>query len=90
MDEMLFELMEQKSWTYLLKCLTKYADQNRHGYWTDGEEILCKTEEAAEHLADFLEDLGFEYVKTGYYDPEEDQRNNEVDERTGWYYISVD
>ena len=90
MDEMLFELMEQKSWTYLLKCLTQYADRNRHGYWTDGEEILCKTEEAAEHLADFLEDLGFDSVRTGYYDPEEDQRNNEVNDHTGWYYVTVD
>ena len=90
MDEMLFRLMEQKTWTYILKCLDKYTDQNRHGYWTDGEEILCKTEEAAEYLADFLEDIGFDYVHTGYYDPEEDKRNNEVDDHTGWYYVTVD
>ena len=53
----------------------------------DDGEILCKTEQQAEGVADFLEDLGFQNVTTGYYDPEEDKRNNEVDDRTGWYYI---
>lgn len=54
--------------------------------YEDGE-ILCRTEQQAEGVADFLEDLGFQIIKTGYYDPEEDKRNNEVDERTGWHYI---
>ena len=90
MDEVLFPFMQQKAWAFILRILEKYACYNRHGYWTDGEEILCKTEEAAEHLADFLEDLGFDYVRIGYYDPEEDQRNNEVNNHTGWYYVSVD
>ncbi len=90
MDETLFELMEQKSWTYLVRCLEKYADRNRHGYWTDGMEILCKTEEAAEHLANFLEDIGFDYVNTGYYDPKEDEADGKVDARTGQWYVSID
>ena len=89
-NEQLFEEMEKKSWTYLVMCLQKYSEHNRHGYWTDGEEILCKTAEAAEHLADFLEDIGFDCVHTGYYDPEEDRRNNEIDDHTGWYYVNID
>lgn len=90
MDRDLFELMEAKTWTYLLECLQKYAGQNRHGYWTDGTEILCKTEAQAEHLANFLEDIGFDYVNTGYYDPVEDAKSGETDKYTGFYYVSVD
>ena len=90
MNEQLFEQMEMHTWTYLVMCLQKNSVQNRHGYWTDGEEILCKTEEAAENLANFLEDIGFDTVHTGYYDPEEDRRNNEVNDHTGWYYVCID
>lgn len=58
--------------------------------WTDGIEILCNSENRAECIADFLEALGVEYVRTGFYDPEEDRRNHEVDHRTGWYYVDWD
>lgn len=58
--------------------------------WTDGSEILCNTENRAEVVADFLEALGFEEVRTGYYDPEEDKRNHEVDHHTGWWYVDFD
>ncbi len=60
----------------------------KHGIHFAGDELLCKTETQAEGIADFLEDLGFEDVRTGYYDPEEDKRNGEVDQYTGWYYIN--
>ena len=33
--------------------------------------------------------MGFGEVNTGYYDPEEDKRNNEVDKFTGWYYVTA-
>lgn len=56
----------------------------------EGTEILCDTESRAEAIADFLEALGFSYVRTGYYDPEEDERNGEVDSYTGWYYVDFD
>ena len=81
------EIMDQNIWTYILKSLQD-NENNKHGFWTDGEEILCKTEEQAEAVADFLEDLGFEYLTTGYYDPEEDKREGCVDEHTGYWYIN--
>lgn len=28
-------------------------------------------------------------INTGYYDPEEDERNHEVDRHTGWWYINM-
>lgn len=70
--------------------LARINGKNTHGIWTDGEDFLCKTEQQADTIADFLEAVGFEYVRTGYYDPEEDKRNNEVDERTGYWYVSID
>ena len=29
-------------------------------------------------------------ISTGYYDPKEDVRNGEVDERTGFYYVKFE
>ena len=77
-------------WESLARGLMDNAEHNKHGFWSDGNDILCKTEGQAEALADFLEDVGFDYVKTGYYDPEEDKRNNEVDKYTGYWYVDVD
>lgn len=62
--------------------------------WSDGNEILCKTESAANAIADMLQTryrvCGKEVsVNTGYYDPEEDKRNGEDDWCTGWWYVSV-
>ena len=53
-------------------------------------ELLCKTETQAEGIADFLEDLGFKNIRTGYYDPKEDEQNGETDEYTGLYYVCWD
>lgn len=63
--------------------------------WSSGCEILCKTEDGADALADMFETLyaaqGEEVlVNTGYYDPEEDARNNELDSFTGWWYVNID
>ena len=63
--------------------------------WSDGEEILVKTESAADTIADLIEALyraqgeGI-LVNTGSYDPEEDKRNNEEDRYTGWWYVNID
>lgn len=62
--------------------------------WSAGDEILCKTESAANTIADMLELLyrsqGEDiYVNTGYYDPVEDERNGEVDKFTGWWYVCI-
>lgn len=56
----------------------------------DGDEILCENEQIAENLADLFDAMyGESTVNTGYYDPEEDERNGETDERTGYWYVSV-
>ena len=57
--------------------------------WAVEDEILCNNEDVVEIIADFLEHMGFGEVNTGYYDPEEDKRNNEVDKFTGWYYVTA-
>lgn len=90
MSEELFSAVEPKTWSFLLYSLKKNEAEARHGFWTDGENILCKTEEQANALANFLEDIGFGVVQTGYYDPEEDKKNGEVDENTGCWYVSID
>ena len=75
------------------EALPDYSEGN---IWCDGgTEILCKTESAAQAVADLLELLyrkdGEEVlINTGYYDPEEDKRNGEEDRYTGWYYVNVD
>lgn len=64
--------------------------------WSDGgTEILVKTESAANTIAVLIILLyrlqGEEVlVNTGYYDPEEDKRNNEEDRYTGWWYVNID
>lgn len=63
---------------------------NDYRIWSDGSEILCETEQLAENIADLFDALyACQTVNTGYYDPEEDARNNEVDSRTGFYYVTV-
>lgn len=59
-DDLSYKLYDE-----IVRCLSNHAATNRHGYWTDGDEIYCKTAEAAEHLADFLEDLGIDVICTG-------------------------
>lgn len=64
--------------------------------WSDGgTEILVKTESAANTIADLIEALyraqGEEVlVNTGFYDPEEDKRNNEDDRYSGRWYVNID
>ena len=62
--------------------------------WTDGEEILCRTKAGADMLVAILSQMysnrgiSFDY-STGYYDPEEDERSGEVDNHTGWWYVTI-
>ena len=70
-------------------------DYSEGKVWSSGNEILVKTESAAETLADIIEYVskanGIEVLcHTGYYDPEEDKRNNEEDRYTGWWYINIE
>ena len=73
----------------------RLPDYSSGNIWTNGDDILCKTESAADTLADMFEHLYKMQdeeilVNTGYYDPEEDKRNNEVDRNTGWWYVNID
>ena len=52
-------------------------------------EFLFDTEEKAEAMADIIE-LAGAYGTTGYYDPEEDEREGCVDRFTGKWYASWD
>ena len=73
----------------------RLRDYSEGNIWSTCDEILCKTEEVADALADMFECLygaqGEEIlVNTGYYDPIEDKRNGELDRFTGWWYVNVD
>ena len=56
---------------------------------TNGDELLFRKESDCERFADALDKyvFGFAECHTGYYDPQDDMRSDEVDENTGWYYI---
>lgn len=65
----------------------KSCDDNP-GIWSNGCDIVCETEAIADTIAEFLESMGItDIATTGYFDPEEDERNNEVNECTGFYYV---
>ena len=59
---------------------------------SNGDLILNASESKIETLADLFDQLsedGHGVATTGYYDPEEDERNNEVDVYTGLHYLIV-
>ena len=63
-------------------------------FLTDGskEMILSASESKIEALADLFDQLygyGYGSATTGYYDPEEDEENDEVDAYTGLYYLII-
>ena len=58
--------------------------------WYDGGDyILCRTEEHANALADWLDVHGGYCSATGYFDPAEDEKDGCVDDHTGWWYVAV-
>ena len=59
-----------------------YRYRNKGKIRSDGEQLLTETEELANALADLI-DL------VDDYDPEEDAKSGEVDEYTGYYYVSL-
>lgn len=89
MNDEMFKMIEPLLWSALIRSMEEHTDTAKHGYWTDGQEFLCKREEQADALADFLEDLSFTEVNTGYYDPKEDERDGCVDEHTGQWYVGI-
>lgn len=86
-------LMKKIDW--FKEITDRLPDYSEEIIWTGGNEILVKTESEANALADTLELLyrsqGEDIlINTGYYDPEEDEKNEEVDRYTGWWYVNVD
>lgn len=84
--------MENINW--FQEIVDRLRDYSEGYVWSSGYEILCKTEAAADALADMFETLyaaqGEDVlINTGYYDPEEDARNNELDSFTGWWYVNI-
>lgn len=84
--------MKKRDWfTEIADKLRDYSDGD---IWSTGDEILCKTESAADALADLLWQLYHSQdedvtVVTGFYDPKEDRRNGEQDRFTGWWYVDI-
>ena len=89
----MFNKEDKRKWfSDFLKSLRDFPDGE---VWSNGCEILCKSEEIAEGIADLLTQLYMSQNEevtpiTGYYDPKEDKRNNEEDYCTGWYYVTLD
>lgn len=87
MNELLDMLLER-----LPKSPVIRAASGKPGCWSDGGMILCPTEASCESIADFLQDILWDTIEvhTGYYDPDEDCRNQECDGHTGFFYISFE
>ena len=55
-------------------------------------EIMCLTEELANMILKIMRDISGEHFEgdVGYYDQEQDERDECVDDRTGWWAISFE
>lgn len=73
--------------TQIVDCLKSCGTKK---IWACEDEIICETEQQADTIADLLEALGYDYVNTGYYDPEEDAKEGRTYETTGYWYVSID
>ena len=60
-------------------------------YFSDGEQIICATELECDCLLCFLDDILKEFsdiqLYSGSYNRQEDERNEEVNKYTDWWYI---
>lgn len=78
------------TYNYILESLPKEPRpcDDSSGIWSNGCDIMC---EIAGSIAELLESMGVtDVASTGYFDPVEDKRNNEVDECTGFYYVTCE
>lgn len=58
---------------------------------TVDDEILCDNRALTDAIADWIENkYEGRLCTTGYYDPVEDAKHGNVDERTGWWYVRCD
>ena len=72
----------------------RLRDYSEGDVWSDGIMILCKTHSGCESIADLLTQLYDNQGKqvtivTGYYDPEEDHKDQCEDRYTGWWYCEM-
>ena len=85
---------KDKGWigTLILNALWTVCNENVHPrVLASGDyEFIFDSEEKANAMADIIELAGADYGRTGYYDPEEDDREGCVDELTGKWYASWD
>lgn len=72
-------------WDDILEKLPNAKEENKR-FFQNGEEILCKDQDTCNAVADFLEEIGFGSIVTGYY--EEDDQENE-DGLNGYWYIGI-
>lgn len=72
----------------LLVDLLPHSPETDPKFWAQGNLLLCKTEEAANTMADLLEAIGItDCATTGHFDPREDAAAGSEDQLTGYYYV---
>ena len=66
------------------------SDVYQVNFWYDGgEDILCKTKDLADALADWLDRHGYWNPAVGYYDPKDWGTEYLTYECGGWYYVHL-
>lgn len=76
------------------KICERLRDYSDGEVWSDGDMILCRSEQIADAIADMIESLyksddNEVLIGTGYYDPAEDKRLGQEDRYTGWWYVDI-
>lgn len=55
----------------------------------NGDEILAANEDALAAIETVFIEIGYMDIATGYYDPDADKRNCEIDKNTGYWYLTI-
>lgn len=87
------EMSGEDLYDFLLNRLVENEDSRKKEprYITiDGNEVLCRSKEDAVALADFLEEVCGFPIHVGFYDPKDDEANDEVDFCTGKWCVYAD
>lgn len=77
-----------KAYEKLCQSLPQIPTQDEP-FWSNGWLILANSAEKANEMADYLDETFGAVSVTGYYDPEEDERNGDVDMMTGYWYVDI-
>ena len=92
-EEHIFENVFDLFWSALPKYIGDDETRREYPMWADEleGEIECSNNILADTVANIIEKIsGEKQAITGYYDPKEDERDDCVDSRTGWYYVNFD